>query len=145
MQFRYKLCSRYFSLSSHAFLLKTRQLPVLSHKKQLIFNIFTVKMSEKCFVQTKNKKKTIAIEVNFLLSEKFHFEFNQFEFIHVNFPQKTDGGGDGKELLSRLPAEEDGLVLPREETPLPLPSPSPVLPSEASPRFPPWSPHLRSS
>ena len=41
-------------------------------------------------------KKTIAIEVNFLLSEKFHFEFDQFEFIHVNFPQKTDGGGGRK-------------------------------------------------
>ena len=45
-------------------------------QKKIIFNIFTVKMCEKCFVQT----KTMPIEVNTLLWEKLHFEFYQFIF-----------------------------------------------------------------
>ena len=34
------------------------------------------------------KWKTIPIEVNFLLWERLHFEFNQFDIFFVNFPQK---------------------------------------------------------
>ena len=43
------------------------------------------------------KRKTIPIEVNFLLREKYHFEFNQFEKCFVNFPQKILMRGGGTE------------------------------------------------
>ena len=52
--------------------------------KHLTFNIFTVKLCEKCFVQT----KTIPIEVNFLSWKKFLVEFNQFEKFLLIFLKK---------------------------------------------------------
>ena len=59
-------------------------------------------MCEKCFVQM----KTIPIENNFLLSEKFHFEFNQFEFFFVIFPQKILMLGEGGWGNRKKPSSE---------------------------------------
>ena len=55
------------------------------------------------------KRKTISIEVNFLLGEKVHFEFNQFDFF-VYFPQKIlmVGGKQKRAALPKLVAERSG-------------------------------------
>ena len=53
-------------MKSLVFSLKNQQLPVLSHKKTVNSNIITVKLCEKCFVQT----KIILIDVNALLYER---------------------------------------------------------------------------
>ena len=48
------LCSRYFCLSSLAFLIKKSKASCFESQKQLIFNMITFRVSEKCFVLTKN-------------------------------------------------------------------------------------------
>ena len=51
-------------------------------------------MCEKCLL----KRKVIPLKVNFLLWEKFYFEFDQFDNFFFEFPlKKIDGGGSRKE------------------------------------------------
>ena len=77
LEFRYKFCSHFFSSWIHAFVIRKSAASLFESQKQFIFNIFTVKLFEKDFVQTENYSNRSQLPV--METNPPHFYFGQFE------------------------------------------------------------------